>query len=79
MTIALNGMLVSPGDLVVGDADGLIAIPSAQVGAVYEAAAAKQRDEAAQMAAIDAGENDRSWVDRALLARGCSGVESASR
>jgi regulator of RNase E activity RraA len=77
--IALNGMIVSPGDLVLGDADGLVAVSAAEVGAVYEAALAKQRAEAAQMEAILAGTNDRSWVDQALIARGCRGVEPVSR
>lgn len=73
--ISLDGMVVHPGDLVVGDADGLVAVPFEAMDQIYAAAAAKHAAENAQMEAIAKGTNDRSWVDRALIARGCTGVE----
>ncbi|WP_144095993.1 RraA family protein [Croceicoccus sediminis] len=72
--IALDGMPVQPGDLVMGDEDGLIAIPQRQLDTVYAAALAKHQAETAQMQAIERGENDRTWVDRALMAAGCTGM-----
>jgi RraA family protein len=72
--IALNGMTIGPGDLVLGDSDGVIAVPQEQLDTVFAAALAKHQAETAQMEAIEKGENDRSWVDRALVAAGCAGV-----
>lgn len=72
--IALEGMPVHPGDLVMGDSDGVIAIPQEELETVYRVALAKHQSETAQMAAIARGENDRSWVDRALIAAGCAGM-----
>ncbi len=68
--VSVGGMVVEPGDLVAGDADGLIAIPQADAEAVIAAAEAQNRKEQASMAAIKAGTWDRQWVDELLKARG---------
>ncbi|MFH6782765.1 MULTISPECIES: RraA family protein [Methylobacterium] len=72
--VALDGMVIAPGDLVVGDDDGVVCVPFDQVEAVYAAANAKQQGEARTMAAIKAGTVDRSWVERALEKAGCEGL-----
>ncbi|SFU92478.1 RraA famliy [Methylobacterium sp. 174MFSha1.1] len=72
--IALDGMVIAPGDLIVGDDDGVVCVPFDQVEAVYAAANAKQQGEAKTMAAIRAGTVDRSWVERALEKAGCEGL-----
>lgn len=73
-TIALDGMIVEPGDLIVGDEDGIVCVPFDQVKEVFAAADKKQRGEAETMAAIRAGTTDRSWVERALRDAGCEGI-----
>jgi RraA family protein len=73
-TIAIEGMVIEPGDLIVGDDDGLICVPYADTETVYQAANAKQQGEAKTMAAIKAGTNDRSWVEAALKAANCEGA-----
>ncbi|KMO20155.1 hypothetical protein NS228_12920 [Methylobacterium indicum] len=72
--VALDGMVIAPGDLIVGDDDGVVCVPFDQVEAVYAAANAKQQGEAKTMAAIRAGTVDRSWVERALEKAGCEGL-----
>ncbi|MGY3534917.1 RraA family protein [Bradyrhizobium embrapense] len=72
--IAIDGMIIQPGDLIVGDDDGFVCIPYEQTEAVYDAANKKQQGEAKTMAAIKAGTVDRSWVERALQEAGCEGV-----
>ena len=72
--IALDGMVIQPGDLIVGDDDGIVCVPFDQTDEVYAAANAKQQGEAKTMAAIKAGTVDRSWVERALKDAGCEGV-----
>ena len=69
--VALDGMVVEPGDLVLGDADGVLAVPLDVVPAVLAAAEAKKAAEEREMAAILAGTSDRAWVLRTLESRGC--------
>jgi RraA family protein len=73
-TIALEGMVIQPGDLIVGDDDGVICVPYDDTKTVYDAANAKQQGEAKTMAAIKAGTNDRSWVEAALKEANCEGA-----
>ncbi len=72
--VALDGMVIAPGDLIVGDDDGVVCVPFDQVEAVYASGNAKQQGEARTMAAIKAGTVDRSWVERALEKAGCEGL-----
>lgn len=68
--ISIGGTVVAPGDLVLGDDDGVIAIGCDDVDKVYEAASRKHEAETRQLAAIEAGTNDRSWVDAELRRQG---------
>jgi regulator of RNase E activity RraA len=74
--IAIDGMVIEPGDLVLGDSDGVLAVPIDAAEEVYARTVAKQEAEARQMAAIEAGTNDRSWVDAALRRLGCEMPEA---
>src|SRR5262249_9481393 len=60
--IAIDGMVIEPGDLVIGDGDGMLCVPFAQAEEVYAAAKAKHDAETKQFAAINAGTSDRTWV-----------------
>jgi len=70
--IAINGMVINPGDLVCGDPDGLLSVPAALVGEVYAAASRKHAAETEQMENIKLGKNDRAWVDATLARLGCT-------
>jgi regulator of RNase E activity RraA len=66
--VSVGGMTVRPGDIVVGDQDGLVALSPGEAPAVI-AKALKQRDaEEATVQAIREGRWDRAFVD-ALEAR----------
>jgi len=69
--VAFDGMVVQPGDLVIGDEDGFLCVPFDQVDTVHAAAVAKQAAETVQMAEILAGTSDRSWVEASLRRLGC--------
>ena len=69
--VAIEGMVVEPGDLIVGDDDGVLCVPYAQTQAIYEAAMSKQAVEKKRLEAILAGRDDRSWVDATLNRLGC--------
>ena len=64
--VSIGGMVVNPGDIIVGDGDGVLAVPQEVAEKVIAAATAQNRKEAATLAAIAAGTIDRSWVDEAL-------------
>lgn len=69
--VALDGMVIQPGDLILGDSDGVISVPFDAVDEIYKLSVAKHKAEQEQLAAIEAGTNDRSWVDVALAKGGC--------
>jgi regulator of RNase E activity RraA len=71
--IAIDGMVIEPGDLIIGDADGLLAIPFEQVAEVCAAATAKREAEGKILNDLVAGGSmDRSWVDATLQQLGCT-------
>lgn len=73
--ISLYGMNINPGDLILGDCDGVLCVPTDQAETVLEAARAKNDAEEKQMKAIADGTVDRSWVDKALSDKGCEFVD----
>jgi regulator of RNase E activity RraA len=70
--VRVGGQVVHPGDLVVGDGDGVLAIPAGEAAAVLAAAEGKLEAEQTELAAIRDGSVDRSWVDKVLGERGCT-------
>lgn len=73
--VCLSGMVVNPGDLILGDGDGVLCVPREHAASVLEAAKAKQAAETEQLRQIKEGTVDRSWVDKALEAKGCEYVD----
>jgi RraA family protein len=69
--VSIGGMVVRPGDIIVGDGDGVVAVPQADAQAVLAAAREQKKKEDASLAAIAAGTIDRKWVDETLRAKGC--------
>jgi len=72
--IAIEGMVIMPGDLVLGDDDGLVCVAIDDAETVYAAASAKHAAETAQMEKIRRGENLRAWVDETLRRLKCEGL-----
>src|SRR2546421_2643974 len=68
--VVIGGMPVNPGDIIVGDADGLVAVPQDQAERVLASAKSILEEETASMKQILAGSVDRSWVDKALKEKG---------
>jgi regulator of RNase E activity RraA len=71
VAIAIDGMVIEPGDLMLGDDDGLVCVPFDQTSAVLAATQNKQAAEVKQLASIAAGTSDRSWIDATLTRLGC--------
>jgi RraA family protein len=66
--ISVGGMVVNPGDVVVGDQDGLLAIPQQGLEELIDKAIAHLQAEARTIQAMKEGRWDRSFID-ALEAR----------
>jgi regulator of RNase E activity RraA len=69
--IAIDGMVIEAGDLVIGDADGLLSIPYDSVEEVLAATRKKKEAEVKTLENIAAGKHDTAWVDAALKRIGC--------
>jgi regulator of RNase E activity RraA len=72
--ISLGGTAVEPGDLIVGDADGVVVIPRAQAAEIVAAAQAKVDQEAKRIEAIRNGELMSAWLPASLRAVGLLGA-----
>ena len=69
--ISCGGISINPGDLIVGDADGVVVVEREKAGSLLEAAAKKVADERARIADIVAGKNLRpGWLEGSLRAAG---------
>ena len=69
--IAIDGMVIEPGDLVIGDEDGLVCVPHDQAESVLAVTDAKQLAEQKMMQEIEERRYNRAWVDESLKRLGC--------
>ena len=69
--ISIGGMVITPGDLVIGDDDGVLAVPFDEVPGVLAAAQEKSNAEEGMMRAIQDGTQNIDWIDATLRQRGC--------
>jgi regulator of RNase E activity RraA len=60
--VAIGGQVVHPGDIVVGDEDGLVSFPLADAERLLDAAASSAAKEAAVRAEIETGRVEQSWL-----------------
>ena len=70
--IAIDGMVIHPGDLIVGDADGLLCVPYDEVEEILAATRRKMAAEKKTLADIEAGTLDTAWIDVTLQRIGCN-------
>ncbi|MDP2819562.1 MAG: RraA family protein [Polaromonas sp.] len=69
--VAIDGMVIHPGDLVVGDADGVLCVPIDQAPIILEATQAKGVAERKTLQQIAEGTLDVAWIDATLKRIGC--------
>ncbi len=77
--IACGGIHVDPGDIIVGDGDGVIVIPKNDAEHILEEAKKFNINDRMKLKAAADGSVDRSWVEKSLLAKGCEIFEEAYR
>jgi regulator of RNase E activity RraA len=68
--VIVGGLIVNPGDIVVGDEDGVVAFSATAAPEILTAARRQADREAKAMRDIAARSYDRSWVDAALRGKG---------
>lgn len=66
VAVAIDGMVIEPGDLIIGDADGLLCVPIDDCESVLAKTIAKNEAEQKTVANIAAGTHDTAWVDATL-------------
>ena len=64
--VQVGGTVVCSGDVVVGDADGVVVLPASRAAQIVVTGEGRLRDEVDVMVAIADGTWDRSWVRDAL-------------
>lgn len=77
--VSVGGMVVHPGDILVGDEDGLAVIPSALAEEVLELVKEQQKREEMILKSIQEETIDRSWIDDVLKQKGCEFVDNANK
>jgi regulator of RNase E activity RraA len=69
--VSIGGMVVHPGDIIVGDEDGLVVVPLDEAEAVLKLVREQQIKEKDILQSIEDGTVNRDWVDQTLKQRGC--------
>jgi len=69
--VSCGGIAVNPGDLIVGDADGVVVVEREKAASLLDAAAKKVADEISRIAGIKQGKDLRpKWLEGSLRAAG---------
>lgn len=68
--VSLGGVVVNPGDVIVGDPNGVVVVPQNIAPDLLERLMAQKSKEAAYTAAVARGEFSNAWVDNVLDAGG---------
>jgi regulator of RNase E activity RraA len=74
-TVSCGGMTVRPGDILVGDGDGVVVIPREDWDEVLKGVAKVAEKESQTVANIQAGKLIPDWVAKTLAERGCTFVD----
>lgn len=73
--VMCGDQLVTPGDILVGDADGIVVIdPAAAAEVLQKAKALYAKEEQTKAAIVNLAWN-RAWVDETLAAKGCEFID----
>lgn len=75
-SVSVGGIAVNPGDLIVGDVDGVVVIPRDEVEAVLNAADAKIAAEQQRLDEIARGELVSPWLNGSLVQAGLAQLEA---
>lgn len=66
LPISIGGVIVGPGDVVLGDQDGIVVVPAARLAEVISELPAVHRKESDMEALVAKGSKEPPWLDAAL-------------
>lgn len=70
--VSCGGVIINPGDIIVGDRDGVVVIPPSEAEMIYQEAKKVLEKETEILEEVKKGNmGDRSWVDAKLNEKGC--------
>jgi len=75
--VVCGGVVVCPGDILVGDEDGVVVVPRADAPEVAARLGAIRQKEEKMLARIRAGQPIPEWVDEFLAQKGCEVIDKA--
>ncbi|SET16719.1 RraA famliy [Natronincola peptidivorans] len=73
--VSCGGQAVLPGDIIVGDSDGVVVIRPEDAEDLVAKGTKHNQNEVKVFEEIENGTIDRSWVDESLKAKGCEIIE----
>jgi regulator of RNase E activity RraA len=73
--IQCGGIVVHPGDIVAGDANGVVVIPQDAAAVLLQRLRERRATEATYVAAVARGEFSNAWVDTLLALGACEVVD----
>lgn len=73
--IACGGIHVSPGDIIIGDSDGVIVVPRNDASTILEAATILSANDKKKVQAATDGTAKREWVDEKLKEKNCEIID----
>lgn len=76
--ISAGGIVIHPGDLIVGDENGVVVVPLELVGEMVDRLEHRRALESDYTAAVSRGEFSNAWVDATLAEGGIEPIESGS-
>jgi regulator of RNase E activity RraA len=68
--VSVGGQVISPGDLVVGDEDGVVSFPATEARRILDAASKIAANEARIKEEIGTGTREQNWLHQVLVAHG---------
>lgn len=69
--IACGGCVINPGDIIVGDEDGIVVVKPHEAQELISKVKKTMAKETAMLSQIKQGTLERAWVDEKLAAKGC--------
>lgn len=73
--IACGGIQVNPGDIILGDADGVIVIPRLEAEAILTQAELYHANDDRKCQEAKAGTSNRDWVEKAIAGKGIEVID----
>lgn len=77
--ISIGGVVINPGDIVLGDGDGVIVIPKRDAAALIEKAEANAKTDAEKVQKSSNGTTNRQWVTTTLESKNVEFIDDIYR